>query len=76
MQRNRKLRRWIDFSVIMQHIFDFVCSIIIICLIFEHYIILHSGVPYHCSQAFKASDILCLLTNSGSSELEPSFTSL
>jgi len=72
MQKNRKLRRRIDPSVIMQHIFDFVCSIIIIlCLIlnFEHYI-LHSGLPYHITlpepSNFKASDILCLLTNSGS----------
>jgi len=45
MQRNRKLRRWIDIdsSMNIQDIFDFV----FLCLIFEHYI-LHislSGSP-------------------------------
>ena len=45
----------------MQHILDF----FFLCLIFKRYII-RSGLPYRSSQAFKASDILCLLTNPGS----------
>jgi len=52
------LRRWIDFSVIMQHIFDMVFSMF--NTVFEHYI-LHSCLEYHSSYAIKASDILCLL---------------
>ena len=56
MQRNRKLRRWIDSSMNMQYISDFVFLFNILNIIFS---------TCHSPQATKASDILCL-TNSGS----------
>ena len=64
MPRNRKLRRWIDSSVIMQSIFDFDFSMLNIWTLYSPL-----WSTNHSPQAFKASDILCLLTNSGLSRL-------